>query len=215
VHMRSFDYYLFDADGTLVDTTEMIIRCFQHTARTFNHPPLEPGRVIANIGLPLQQQMAIYFGAMDEARFQKYRSVHMDYQFAIYPRYLALCNGVKEALEWLVGHGKKCAVVTSRLRNSLELFLKETGIDRYFDLLVTPENTILHKPHPQPVSFALDYFKCAPEDAVLVGDATYDVECGHSAGVKTVFVAWSKIDCGQLKLPPDYVINDMRELCAG
>jgi pyrophosphatase PpaX len=213
--MKSFGHYLFDADGTLFDTTEMIIQCFQHTARTFNHAPLDPGRVIAHIGLPLQQQMAIYFGAMDEARFQSYRSVHMEYQFSIYPKYLKLCPGVKEALEWLVGHGKKCGVVTSRLRNGLELFLKDTGIDRYFELLVTPEDTTRHKPHPQPVLFALNYFKCPPADAVLVGDASFDVECGHGAGVKTVFVAWSKIDGSQIKVQPDYVIKDMRELCAG
>jgi pyrophosphatase PpaX len=211
--MRDFSCYLFDADGTLFDTTELIYACFTHTALSFGHAPIERPRVLQNIGLTLRDQMNMYFGPFDDLMFQKYRAVHMDFQMSIYKKHLALFDGVEETVKKLKDLGKRCAVVTSRFHQTLDLFLKETGIFRYFDVLVTPEDTVKHKPEPEPALRALQLLECKPADGLFIGDATFDIECGNSAGMATAFVGWSNTPVSLLTVQPTYIITTMSELC--
>lgn len=211
--VKEYDYYLFDADGTLFDTTEMIIRCFENTAKVHGLP--QPGRreIISHVGMTLRKQMESYFGELPDALYDRYRDTHMTYQLEIFRDYLRLCPGVAEALQCLHERGKQCAVVTSRMLETLALYLKETGIDGYFSVLVTPECTIRHKPDPQPAQEALARLNGAPERALLIGDSNYDIECGQRAGLATAFVTWSHNPVTILHSTPTYLFSDMRDLC--
>ncbi|NLW31044.1 MAG: HAD-IA family hydrolase [Fibrobacter sp.] len=211
--IREYDYYLFDADGTLFDTTEMICSCFEHTAEQFGKQ-YDKKLVKTHIGMTLRKQMEIYYGPLTDQMFETFRTAHMDYQLSIYKDFLVLCPGVKEALSELVQNGKKCAVVTSRMMYTLELFLKEMGIFSFFEVLVTPESTLKHKPDPQPALKALELFgSVTPQKAVFIGDSPFDIECGHRAGMDTAFVKWSHNDKSLLSVKPVYYLNDMRQLC--
>ena len=212
--IKEYDFYLFDADGTLFDTTDMIVRCFDNTARVHGLP--QPGReaVLQYVGLPLRSQMERYFGTLTEDSFARYRDTHMTYQLQIYREHLVLCPGVAEALRTLNDHGKKCAVVTSRMMQTLSIYLKETGIDRYFGALITPESTQRHKPDPQPVMEALTRLGGTARRAIMVGDSSFDIECGCSAGTDTAFVTWSTTPAASLGAVPTWLIGDMRELCS-
>lgn len=210
---KTYDYYLFDADGTLFDTTDMIVRCFDNTARVHGLP--QPGReaVLQYVGLTLRRQMEQYFGTLTDNEFTRYRDTHMAYQLQIYRDHLVLCPGVAEALHNLCEHGKKCAVVTSRMMQTLSIYLKETGIDRYFAVIITPESTLRHKPDPQPVMEALAQLGGTVDRAVMVGDSSFDIQCGVSAGTDTAFVAWSTTKIATLGAVPTWIIDDMRDLC--
>jgi pyrophosphatase PpaX len=211
--IKEYDYYLFDADGTLFDTAEMILRCFENTAQVHGLP--QPGReqVLKYVGLPLRTQMEQYFGKLTDELFARYRDTHMTYQLEIYRDYLILCPGVAEALPHLVQHGKKCAVVTSRMMHTLSIYLKETGIDRYFGAFITPECTQRHKPDPQPAFEALARLGGTADRALFIGDASFDIECGSRAGTDTAFVGWSLTALATPDVQPTWRINDMRELC--
>jgi pyrophosphatase PpaX len=211
--IKEYDFYLFDADGTLFDTTDMIVRCFDNTARVHGLP--QPGReaVLRYVGLTLRKQMERYFGVLTDELFDRYRETHMTYQLQIYREHLVLCPGVAEALRILRERGKKCAVVTSRMMQTLSIYLKETGIDRYFGALITPESTQRHKPDPQPVMVALAQLGGAVDRAIMVGDSSFDIECGCRAGCDTAFVSWSTTPVASLGAAPTWCIGDMRELC--
>ncbi len=211
--MKQYRYYLFDADGTLFDTTGMICSCFKHTAEFLGSAPLSDTQIISNIGLTLRDQMEVYFGKMTDQKFESIRKYHMDYQLSIYRQYLRLFPGVGEGLKELKEGGKRCAVVTSRMKNTLELYLSETGILQFFEYLVTPEDTTRHKPEPDPAIKALELLGGRPEEALFVGDSIYDIECGKNAGTDTAFVKWSLTEISDLTIKPTHIISDMRELC--
>lgn len=211
--MRDYKYYLFDADGTLIDTTELICKCFENTARMTGRGVIARADIMRHIGLTLKDQMAMHFGSLDSAVFEEYRQIHMQYQMSIYKEYLRLFAGVAETLAVLKSRGKKCAIVTSRFRNSLEIYLRDTGILSCFDAIVTPESTQFHKPHSAPALKAMERLNASPEDSLFIGDATFDIECGTNAGIDTAFVLWSINGISSLRAKPTYCIKEMNELC--
>lgn len=211
--MKKFSCYLFDADGTLFDTTELICQCFLNTARVAGKPDIDKSSIMKSIGLTLREQMEIHFGLLTDERFKMLRDVHMNYQSSIYKNYLRLCTGVLEALQKIKTAGCRSAVVTNRMRPSLETYLNETGIIGYFDYLVTPEETERHKPDPQPAFKAMELLGGSPQESIFIGDATFDIECGHAAGTFTAFVNWSINNPCSLRIKPDYYLDDMRDLC--
>lgn len=211
--LKTYSCYLFDADGTLFDTTELICQCYFNTARVAGITELNKESVLSSIGMTLRDQMEIHFGPLTEERFGYLREVHMDYQVSAYKKYLKLFNGVHESLKYLTERGKRCVVVTSRMRPTLDVYLKETGIISFFEHFITPELTLRHKPDPQPAFKALELLHCEPEESLFIGDSTFDIECGHSAGTATAFVRWSLNEPDTLRIPPTYYLNDMRDLC--
>jgi pyrophosphatase PpaX len=212
--MKKYSYYLFDADGTLIDTTELIYQCFVHTCRTFGDINVSRNNVIKNIGLTLRKQMEVYFGPLTDEQFTARAAEHMKYQLSIYPQYLRVFPTVVEGLDMLRANGKRCAIVTSRRRETLDLYLKKTNIIDYFEAFVTPENTAKHKPDPEPVLKALELLGVRDKGvAIFIGDSEYDIECGRRAGVDTAFVEWSHNDPASLPSRPTYCINDLTQMC--
>jgi pyrophosphatase PpaX len=212
--MKNYTYYLFDADGTLIDTIELIYQCFVYTCQKFGNKEVSRSAVVKNIGLTLRSQMEVYFGPLADDRFTEMAGEHMKYQMSIYPRYLKLFPTVLEGLSLLRGRGRRCGIVTSRRRQTLDLFLKKTGIYDFFEVFVTPENTKKHKPEPDPVLEALSLFKITDKATVLmVGDSEFDIECGFRAGVDTAFVNWSHNDSMLFAHKPTHVIDNFIQLC--
>jgi len=212
--MKDYSCYLFDADGTLFDTTELIYQCFLFTCRKYGHMEISWDHVTRSIGLTLRRQLELYLGPLTDERFATIGGDHMKYQLSIYPDYLRLFPGVAETLSRLRNRGKRCAVVTSRRRQTLDLYLKETGIFDFFDALITPEDTASHKPDPEPVLAALSALKFTDKSAALmVGDSGFDIESGFRAGVDTAFVNRSHNDHLAIATRPTYVLDDLRQLC--
>ncbi|MBN2653022.1 MAG: HAD-IA family hydrolase [Spirochaetales bacterium] len=208
-----WDCYLFDADGTLVDTRDLIFECFKFSLRDRKLiNPLTRANLDHMIGIPYRTQLEYYLGRLTDLQYAEIRDEHIVHQDQLAYDYISLCPGVKETLEFLKQKGKKLGIVTSRSRVSLFPFFKHLGIYEYFDLYVTPHETDKHKPEPEPVLKALELFGVDQKDAVFVGDAVFDIESGARAGVKTVFVNWSPVDLSLGAFMPDFRIDDMREL---
>jgi pyrophosphatase PpaX len=211
--MRPFDCYLFDADGTLFETTELIYQCFVYSLGKYARRQIPRSEIIATIGLTLREQFERHIGPLSDDQFDRIQSDHMNYQMGIYRDYLAPCPGVPEAIAKLHAAGKALAIVTSRKITSLSCFLRETGIYDYFSVIVTPDETDQHKPHPAPVIKALELLQAAPATALFIGDAPFDIECGNRAGVDTALVAWSHNKAADMAAKPTYVIESMLDLC--
>ena len=99
------------------------------------------------------------------------------------------------------------------MMETLSIYLKETGIINYFDVLITPECTERHKPDPQPAIEALSRLNGVPERALFIGDSSFDVDCGGGAGMATAFVAWSHNAAETFNRKPTWIISDMLDLC--
>lgn len=210
--MKYYSYFLFDADGTLIDTMDMIVRCFENTFAKFGKKAISKKDIMKNVGLPLRTQLEEYLGSLSDERFTEMAEVHMAYQLKIYPSYLRIFPGVAEGLAKLKSAGKQCAIVTSRRRDTLDLYLKETGIYDYFDAFVTPEATLKHKPDPEPALAALSALSAEKSEALLIGDSTFDIECASRAGVDSAFVKWSSNDPAEFAVQPTFFIDDVSQL---
>jgi pyrophosphatase PpaX len=213
--MKNYSHYLFDADGTLIDTIELIYQCFVFTIKKFGNRDISKNEVVKHIGLTLRRQMEVYLGTLTDEQFSEMASEHIKYQLSIYPKYLRLFPTVLESLKELRSCGKHCGIVTSRRIETLGLFLKKTGIYDFFEVLVTPESTKKHKPESEPVLEAMSLFKVADPRAVLmIGDSEFDIESGFRAGVDTAFINWNRTDSLLLRYHPTYVIDDFNQLCS-
>lgn len=211
--MKEYDAYLFDADGTLIDTRELIYQSFVHMAREMEIP--EPIRTSVDVttGLPLQAQLRAIFGQQRPDEFyENATKAYVDHMMVSYREYLKPFPGVEEGLAMLADMGKKLAVVTSRKRHTLELFLEEVGIRRFFTVLVTPEDTEKHKPHPDPAILAMRSLEVEPSVTVFVGDSEFDLICGKSAGTAVTYVAWGKMDYRTWKVKPEYIAVQFSDL---
>ena len=209
--MKIYDTYLFDADGTLFDTIDLICTCFQYVAGKYAGKVLVREKIIKGIGLPLHDQLAFHLG--DSLDHSMILDDYRDFQMAILgTTTVTLFPHVIETLQALKTAGKKLAVVTSRKRPSLDLILEATDTAQYFDALVTPEDTGKHKPHAEPVLKAMAMLGAEKTQTVFAGDALYDICSGAHAGIDTIFVTWSHSPLTSLPTAPTWTIDSMREL---
>ena len=211
--MKDYTYYLFDADGTLFDTTELICQCFIYSLDRFGNMKKSKEEIIKSIGMTLRSQFEQHLGPLSEEQYDEIQKEHMRFQLSIYKDYLKAFPGVKQGLETLKKRNKRLAIVTSRKINSLTLFLKETEIFDFFEAMVTPDHTEKHKPEPEPALKAISLLGAQKEESVFIGDSLFDIQCGTNAGIDTAFVTYSKTKSDQLAVKPTYLIKSLEDLC--
>lgn len=201
---------LFDLDGTLLDTTDLIVKSFQHAIRTHQGHDADLDLVKSTFGKPLIEALAL-MGPDPEAMIETYR----EYNLRHHDELAKAFSGVAEAVQKLYDRGIKLAVVTSKTRTTSLRGLRLFAMDKYFSLVVGSEDCVRHKPHPEPVERALAGLGLAAGDCLMVGDSPFDILCAKAAGVKTVAVRWTYVPWKDVMAAgPDYVVADMAELLA-
>ena len=200
---------LFDFDGTLVDTTEMIFQSMRHaTSSVLGRDDLSREELLANVGQPLPRQMEILDAEKAELLLEAYRAHHEEHHDALIGEF----PGVDEALYRLRTAGVRIVVVTSKRRRSVEMALEKfPGLDLVVDLFVTMEDTTEHKPHPEPLLKGLELAGDVPKDkAVYVGDSPFDVKAAKAAGLRSVAVSWGAFSEDTLReAEPDHLVPDI------
>lgn len=210
--MKRYDAYLFDADGTLVDTKDIIVESFGMMGRTLG-VPVDKTVVYDTIGLPFVTQLHMILGeGHDEDYYERAKVIYTDSQMELCRTRLRAFPGVLDGLRALREGGAKMAVVSSRRLVTLAPYMEATGIDRCFDFYVTPEDTPNHKPHPEPALFAARRLGVDPANCLFIGDATFDIECGRAAGMDTAFVVWGGLDPADWPVKPDFTITEFSQL---
>ena len=186
---------LFDLDGTLLDTVDLLVQCMTHTFTGRSRAPSRD-QWIAGIGTPLRQQLAAW--ADDDALVEDLVSRYRDYQALHFERMTSTFSGVHELLQWAKGRGHALGVVTSKGAGMTTRSLEHVHLASMFDVVVTVESTTRNKPHPEPVLHALDTLGILAGRAVFVGDSPHDMLAGRSAGVATVACLWGPFSREQL-----------------
>jgi pyrophosphatase PpaX len=209
--MKEYNAYLFDADGTLIDTTKLILECFKHTLPKFDLAVPADEFIVSHIGLPFDTQLAYYTGEKKRHLIPQIHADYKQYQIEIYKDYLTECPGTTDALSCLKGEGKSLAVVTSRSRHTLDMYLKHLKIYDFFEFSITPEDVDNPKPHPEPVENALRRLSAEADETLFVGDAIYDCKSALAANVDFAYVNWSHIPFSKFD-DAQYRLNSMTDL---
>ncbi len=182
---RSPDTWLFDFDGTLVDSIALILDSFRHATRTVLGAVPPDDVLMAGVGTPLREQMS----ALHPARVDELVAVYREHNARRHGDLLRPYPGVDAMLAGLRRRGHALGIVTSKMRDAVELGMQHVPLGR-FDVVVTCEDTDRHKPDPAPVLHALAALAAPPASAVYVGDAPYDLRAGRGAGVATAAAMW-------------------------
>ncbi len=200
---------LFDLDGTLINSVDHIVDCWQHTVRTCLGRELTREEILPTLGRTLYDAFEEIAPGRSEELYQVYRA----HQRETHDIMVTMVAGTKETLSALKAAGLMLGVVTAkRLRTALE-GLNLFDLAPYFDTLVTLEDSDRHKPSPDPLLVAAQRLAIKPSEAIYVGDARVDIEAGHAAGMKTAWVTWGAGTLGNLNgLAPDHVWTQMSEV---
>jgi len=200
---------LFDFDGTLVDTTEMIHQGMRHaTAEVLGREDIPRETLLAHVGQPLPRQMELIDAEKAELLLEAYRRHHEENHDALIQEF----PNVEKSLSRLRSAGIKVAVVTSKRLVSVEMALENfPDLRNVVDRFVTLEDTTEHKPHPGPLLRGLQLLGGVPkEEAAYVGDSPFDVEAAKAAGLTSVAVGWGAFSEERLReAEPDYLVPDI------
>jgi pyrophosphatase PpaX len=203
--------FLFDLDGTLIDSIELILRSYRHTLRA--HRGVEPPDAVwmSGLGTPLSVQFRHFTDdpAEIDAMVATYRAYNLAHHDALVRPY----DGVVEAVRELAKRGKTLGLVTSKMRSGALRGLRLAGLEEAFGVIVGSDEVTHPKPHPEPVLVALERLDAAPADTVFIGDSRHDLECGRAARVRTAAVLWGPFARGDLEdLAPDYWLEQPEDL---
>ena len=196
---------LFDLDGTLIDTNELIYTSFVKTFKDKLNIELKKEEVTQFFGIPLGDPFKKYTNSENVDELVAY---YREYNEAIHDTMCFAFDGVKELLTSLRDKGIKIAIVTSKRKELAERGMKIAGIYDFMDVIITPESTTKHKPNGDPAIKACNDLGIDPSEAIMVGDSPFDIYCGKNAGCKTCGVNYTFIDLNVLKeSEPDYFID--------
>lgn len=203
------DTVLFDLDGTLIDTNELIISSFLHTMETYFPGQYEREDVLPFLGPSLKDT----FEKLAPEGYENMIKTYRTYNLANHDLLVKSFEGVYETVRTLKENGFQLGIVTTKLSDVVQMGLKLTGLDEFFEVIVALDHVEKAKPDPEPLLKALDLLDSSPDRAIMVGDNHHDILGGKNAGTKTAAVAWSIKGRAHLEqYHPDYMLEKMADI---
>lgn len=214
---------LFDLDGTLIDTTELIIQCFEFSWTTVCGFSLPRETLIETFGIPLRDAMHRLLARRDSngshdvepdkdtvdklvASYRLFNTSNHDLMARPF-------EGARETLTELRRRGYLISVVTSKGRDLGLRGLRLCSLENLLDSAVFLEDTSVHKPHPDPILVALERLHAASSAAVYVGDSPHDMIAARAAGVRTAAALWGPSPRSELESEqPTYAVESITDL---
>lgn len=208
--MKKINCVLFDLDGTLLDTYDLVTKSFQHTIRQHFGKEIKAEEILPYFGEPLWVTMERF--SKEEA--QELIKTYREFNLAHHDDLAVLFPGAKETLEAIKAKGIPIGIVTSKVKLSALRGLELFRLKPIIDVCITLEDCTNHKPHAEPILSALAALGITERDNVLmVGDSPFDIQCAQNAGVKSAAVGWSIIPQEIiLAAKPDFIIHNLQEV---
>ena len=206
-----FDPAIFDLDGTLVDTVELIVESFRHATRTVLGRELPDEHILAGVGRPLRVQME----RLSREHADELYDVYREYNHRRHDELVRGYEGIDDVLEALHSAGRRLGIVTSKSHDTTQMAFRAVGLAGHFDAVVTAGDTEAHKPDPEPLLLCLEMLGRSSDRAIYVGDSPYDIQAGAAAGMTTAAVAWGVFGRETLLASgPDFWLERPGELVA-
>jgi pyrophosphatase PpaX len=204
---------LFDLDGTLVDTIDLLVQSMEFAFEHFDGRRPTRDEWIYGIGTTLRSQLSAFARTPDDlealvARYRVYQLEHHDRMTTPYP-------GVTDVLTELKAAGHPMALVTSKYHALATRVIAHVDYTRFFDVVVGGDSIANPKPAPDPVYKALADLGVAADRAIFVGDSPHDINSGNAAGVATAACLWGPFTRDQLvPSAPTHWLDDIHDLKA-
>ncbi len=206
--MRKYDGVIFDIDGTLTSTNELIFSTFNHITKKYLNKSMTNEEIIALFGPTEDKIIEDWFGENAEKVKKDYYSFYTDNHTMadIYP-------GIKEILHMLKKAGVLLSIYTGKGREASLITLQKLGILDYFDLVITGSDVKVHKPSPEGIEIFVEKYSLEKERVLMVGDAPADIKAACAAGVHIASVLWDSYAHDKvLQMKSDYLFHTVEDL---
>jgi len=210
MRLSDFQTWLFDVDGTLVDSTSAVVACMKQTALDMGGEVTDETELKASFGRGLMNTLKPWVpeGKIDEAIEQYMRNFH-----SIVGENIRLYDGVEELLALLDKRGISMGIVTGNKMSEMQGIFDRFEIEPYFGSVICADSIPFQKPNPEPVHEALRLLHRPVEGAVFIGDSEHDIRSGKLAGVKTIAVkGGSSPEDRLLAAKPDFVVEKIADV---
>ena len=185
---KRFDLIVFDWDGTLADSTQMIVECIRQASAEAGLSVPEPAAASNIIGLGLREAIAVLFGSLSDSQYELLTARYRHHYFARDQQTL-LFEGAAQAIGELEQQGFMLAVATGKGRNGLNRSLADSGIAHHIHASRCADEC-LSKPHPQMLMEIMDELGVEAERTLMVGDTSYDLQMARNAKVASLAVSY-------------------------
>jgi phosphoglycolate phosphatase len=208
---RRFDLIAFDWDGTLFDSTSIIVRCIQRAVVDVGGAKPTDNAAAYVIGMGLMQALA---HAAPDVPKERYPELGARYRhhYVAHQDDLSLFEGVLPLLDELKARHHRLAVATGKSRRGLDYALRTAQLQGVFDSSRTADET--HgKPHPLMLQELMREFGTTPQRTLMIGDTTHDLQMALNAGCAAVGVSYGAHEPGAFHaLGPLFVAHSVPAL---
>ncbi len=206
--IRPIEVVLFDLDGTLIDTIELILSSLQHaTAEVLGESPSDEV-LLHNVGVPLRVQMGEFAPGREDELLCVYRA----HNAIVHDQLVCEYPGTEAALQAIIAKGYRLGIVTSKSVPVAQRGIDRFGLGELFETLVGYEDTDIHKPEAAPLLLAAQRMGVEIGSCCYVGDSPHDMNAGKAAGAVTIAALWGPFRERVSEAGPDFSIEHISQL---
>ena len=208
---KQLDTFLFDLDGTLIDSSKDIAVSANYALKTLGFDELEESHIIKHVGYGGENLIRNILPVKDEELVKKAVEIFREYYFSNPAVYTKPFENIPQILETLKKQNKKLAVITNKYKDISVEILKKLNLFELFDEVIGGDTFENKKPHPQPIIETLKLLKS--KKAIIIGDSEADINAGKSAGINTALVLYGFGSPEKIKsLNPDFTFKTPNHL---
>ncbi len=209
--MSRYDGFIFDIDGTLVSTNRLIFDTFNYVAEKYLNRKYSDEEIIGFFG-PTED---VILKELMKENYEEARRDYYNYYRENHSKLVKVYDGIEDILKTIKAEGKPIGIFTGKGRESSIISLQESGLYKYFDLIVTGDDVKNHKPSAEGIIKFLEHFQIPPQKVLMIGDAVSDIKAAREAGVQVASVLWDSYAKEKvLKSNSDFYFHTVEELQA-
>ena len=208
-----FNCYIFDLDGTLIDTRKDLTTAVNILRRSYNLPPIDVKTVTSMVGDGIKKLVERSISEAGKVDIEKALQIFNE----AYSKHLLdnthAYQGILDVLENLKNSGKKIAVNTNKADKFAIEILKKLGMYSYFDIIIGGDSVSRKKPDPEGIFTIIENLKVDVSESLMIGDGKNDIIASKKAGIKSAYVMYGYTTINDIsELSPDYFISDPQEI---
>ncbi len=207
--MKKFEGIIFDIDGTLTATNDLIFATFNHITKKYLNRIYTPKEITSFFGPTEDVIVKKLMGDKYEEAMKDYH----DFYESNHPKMVHAFEGIVELVKELHNKNIYLSIYTGKGRRTSEITLKQIGLYDYFNMIVSGDDIKGHKPSPEGIKKFIEKFNLPREKVLMIGDAPADIKAARATGIKVATVLWDSYAKDEvLKMGSDYYFNTVEEL---
>lgn len=210
---KNYQLYVFDWDGTVMDTTGLIAQGMQQACVALGYAPPDLNACRETIGLPFSESFARVLPQFQYERLDEFLSAYRNWYLKREAQ-VDVVEGLEELFERMTFAGLRLAVATGKSRAGLIRVFERTGLEKYFEATVTADESF-PKPNPAMLEQLSAETGVDVKEMVMIGDSIHDLQLAQNAHCDAVAVTWGAARLQELQhYPAQAYVADVKQLVA-